>query len=76
MITTSQRVSSSRVASKGSLIELGQPFSKMARLALRQVMTRIEEGKPTSQGNSSGTNKLRPKYTVKMRANLAKLQIH
>lgn len=58
-----------RVASKGSLMQPGQPFSKMARLGLRQVMTRSEEGNPTSaqRNNSANTNKMRTECTVKMR---------
>ena len=36
-----------QAANNGSLIELGQPSSKMASSVLRQVMTSTEEGKPT-----------------------------
>ena len=55
-------------------MEPGQPVSKMARLALRQVMTRIEKGNPTSTQRSSSvdTGKIRPICAVKMRQNIQK----
>ena len=36
-----------QAANNGSLIELGQPSSKMASSVLRQVMISTEEGNPT-----------------------------